>query len=130
MAVKPSLPGDKGAAYKGETQGDGKPEKFAKPYEEVDGGIMGGIGHTHDDIGEKSGFEASTDAYIVKKGTPYGEAAKFNLMPPGMDINDQPVSDIRDMPMKKVTSESYDGDGWEPAPKDLAEGYGPKGSLA
>jgi hypothetical protein len=129
MSVQPKLPGDAKPVYKGEVEANTKGNKFAKPFEEVDGGIanMSGL---HNDIGEKSGFEANTDAYIVKKGTPYGEAAKLNIMPPGMDINDQPVRDIRDMQLKKVISESYPGDGWEPAPRDLAEGYGPKGSLA
>ena len=61
---------------------------------------------------QRVGFEASTSAYIVKKGTPEGESAHFNAMPPGMNIEDQVVADIRPMPMKKLTSESYPGDGW------------------
>lgn len=130
MAVKPNLPAAKGAMYKGEMEAQTKGNKFAKPFEEVDSGIGGGIGALHDDIGEKSGFQADTDAYIVKKGMAYGEAAKLNIMPPGMDISDQPYADIRSMPLKKVTSESYGGDGWEPAPIDTEESTGPKGSLA
>jgi hypothetical protein len=129
MSVQPKLPADAKPVYKGEVAATTTGNKFAKPFEEVDSGVMN-MGGLYNDIGEKSGFEASTDAYIVKKGTPYGEAAKFNVMPPGMDINDQPVRDIRDMSLKKVISESYPGDGWEPAPRDLNEGYPAKGSLA
>jgi hypothetical protein len=130
MSTKPNLPAAKGAVYKGELAGDGQSEKFAKPFEEVDSGILGGIGHTHDDLGEKSGFEANTDAYITKKGMAYGEAAKLNMMPPGMDISDQPYSDIRNMPLKSYTGgESFPDDGW-PSPKDLDDNPSPKGSLA
>lgn len=118
MAVKPSLPGGKSPTYSGEMRGKAAPEKFAKPMGDVESGLheMGG---THNDIGEKSGFQ--TDGYLVKKGTPYGEAAKFNMMPPGMDINNQEVCDIRDMPFKEITDMSYPGDGWEPAPRDIPE---------
>lgn len=56
-----------------------------------------------------SGFQ--TSGYINKKGTPHGEAAKFNNMPPGMDIDNQPMADINDMPMKRVVSGSFPGDG-------------------
>lgn len=48
---------------------------------------------------------------IDKKGTPQGEAARFNKMPPGMDITNQEVADIRDMPMRKLTDLSYPTDG-------------------
>lgn len=58
---------------------------------------------------EKTGFV--TEGYIDKKGTPNGADAKFNEMPPGMMI-EQPLSDIRDMPMKKITDLSYPGDGY------------------
>lgn len=57
-----------------------------------------------------TGFEKS--GYIVKKGTPDGDNTKFNVMPPGQDIEDQPVKDIRAMPLKTVTGISYPGDGW------------------
>jgi hypothetical protein len=128
MATKPNLPGDKAPAYKGEMTGDGGSEKFAKPFEAVDQGVTGLAG-TQDDIGEKSGFTGDTAGYIVKKGMAYGEAAKLNIMPPGMDINDQPYRDIRDMPMKTYSGGvSFPGDGW-PNPKDLAEGYASKGSV-
>jgi hypothetical protein len=52
-----------------------------------------------------------TMSYIDKKGTPQGESAAFNQMPPGMDIDDQKVADIRDMPMKRITPMGYEGDG-------------------
>ncbi len=77
-----------------------------------------GMGHTMNDIGEKSGFQ--TEGYIVKKGTPQGEGAKFNLMPPGMDITNQDITDQRNMPMKKLTDLDYPGDGaW--AHRDIPE---------
>lgn len=51
--------------------------------------------------------------YIVKKGTASGEGAKFNKMPPGMDINDQTGSDIRPMEIKFWSGgDSFPGDGW------------------
>lgn len=90
MAVKPNLP---------PMQSGGQPPNI------VD------MQSLHNDIGEKSGFQ--TDGYIDKKGTPYNEAARFNHMPPGMDIDNQDNADIRDMQMKTVVDTSYPGDGWE-----------------
>ena len=78
-----------------------------------------GLGGTHNDIGEKSGFEVT--GYIDKKGTPYGDSATFNKLPPGMDITQQAVTDQRSMPLKKLIDESYPGDGWSPKPRDLPE---------
>ena len=127
MSTKPNLPSGKGQSNKGELANYAR-EKFAKPFEEVDGGIEGGFTGTANDIGEKSGFESTTDSYIVKKGMVFGEAAKLNIMPPGMDISDQPYADIREMPFRKVMGLSYPGDGWPD--KDLVENTGPQGSLA
>lgn len=93
-------------------------EKFAEPMQVVPAHISG-IGGTYDDIGEKSGFV--TDGYLDKGGTPYGEAAKFNFLPPGMDISNQENVEIHSMPMRKLVDESYPGDGWMPKPRDLAE---------
>lgn len=59
---------------------------------------------------ERVGFQ--TSGYIDKKGTPSGESARFNRLPPGDDIDDQVVADIRNMPMKRVVAQSYPGDGW------------------
>ena len=125
MSTKPDLPSGKGEAYKGEI---GPGQKFAKPYEAVDGGIKG-MDSTKSDIGEMSGFQSNTDSYIVKKGMVYGEAAKLNIMPPGMDISDQPYADIRNMPMRTLVDISYPGDGWQGA-RDLTENVGSKGTLA
>jgi len=36
---------------------------------------------------DRPGFQ--TNGYITKKGTAYGEAAKFNYLPPGQDIDMQ-----------------------------------------
>lgn len=38
--------------------------------------------------------------YLDKKGTPSGMEAKFNVLPPGTNIDDQSVADIRELPMK------------------------------
>jgi hypothetical protein len=109
MATKPKLPAVKGGKYTGQMSGEGGSEKFAHPTHEMTPPIEG-MGGTQNDIGEKSGFQ--TSGYIDKKGTPYGEAAKFNAMPPGSDIDEQAVADIRPMPFKKLVDESYPGDGW------------------
>lgn len=51
--------------------------------------------------------------YIVKKGgIPDPMSNHFNVMPPGMDIEDQPNADIRALPYKEVVGKSYPGDGW------------------
>ncbi len=113
MAVKPKLPGTSGGKAAGQMKGPAKREKFAEPHE-MHSDTIEGMGGVHNDIGEKSGFQDS--GYIDKKGTEYGEAAKFNMMPPGMDIENQMTADIRSMPFKKVVDISYPGDGWEPTP--------------
>lgn len=82
-------------------------------------GKIGGMKSLRNDIGEASGF--ITDGYLDKRDTPYGEAAKFNFLPPGMDISNQETAEIHDMPMRKLTDLSYPGDGWSPAPRDVAE---------
>jgi len=77
-----------------------------------------GMGGGGQNLGEKTGFV--TDGYIDKKGTPYGEAAKFNKMPPGMDISNQDVAEINTMSLKRVVDMSYPGDGWG-SEKDVPE---------
>lgn len=116
----PKLKGyrNQGPTNDGQMRGNAQPDKFADPLEPFPGPI-GGMGGLHNDIGEKSGFQ--TTGYIDKQGTPYGEAAKFNFLPPGMDISNQENAEIHAMPLKKVTSESYPGDGWMPAPRDIPE---------
>lgn len=51
--------------------------------------------------------------YLVKKEVPFGVTANFNSLPPGMDIEDQEVADIRKMPMKRITPAGFPGDGWD-----------------
>lgn len=52
--------------------------------------------------------------YLVKKGTPYGVNAFFNTLPPGMDIEDQELADIRKMELKDIVDHTgYSGDGWK-----------------
>jgi hypothetical protein len=110
MAVKPSLPSGKGQANVGQLNNYAK-EKYAEPFEAVDNGVSG-MGSIKNDIGEKSGFDADSSAYLVKKGMVYGEAAKLNIMPPGMDIADQPYADIRDMALVEYQGGvNFPGDG-------------------
>ena len=111
---QPKMPAKMGGSNKGQI---GPSESYAKPLHEVTRNIVD-MESMKNDIGEASGFQ--TSGYIDKKGTPYGEAAKFNLMPPGMDIANQEVVDIRDMPMKSITDSGYEGDGGF-APRDVGE---------
>lgn len=51
--------------------------------------------------------------YLAKKGLDFGVNAFYNSLPPGMDIEDQEVSDIREMKMVVYdTGLGYPGDGW------------------
>jgi len=60
---------------------------------------------------EKAGINSS--GYIDKKRTPSGMSAKFNKLPPGTDIEDQEVADIREQPLKEIVDgKGYPGDGW------------------
>jgi len=56
------------------------------------------------------GFDANGSCFY-KFGTPYGEKAMFNQLPPGPDITDQSFALINEMPLKTVTGMSYPGDG-------------------
>jgi hypothetical protein len=51
--------------------------------------------------------------YLDKKGTPSGDEARFNFLPPGMNIEDQHDTDIPEQPLKMFESGSlsYPGDG-------------------
>lgn len=49
--------------------------------------------------------------YINKKGTPSGEKAMFNELPPGENIEKQKVSAVKEtesMPLKKITPLGYE----------------------
>lgn len=60
---------------------------------------------------DKTGINDS--GYLVKKGTPYGVDVFFNTLPPGSDITDQELADIREESMKTWTGGlSFPGDGW------------------
>lgn len=53
------------------------------------------------------------NGYIAKKGLEYGVNALYNSLPPGMDIEDQELSDIREMQMVVYQGGvSFPGDGW------------------
>lgn len=60
---------------------------------------------------DKSGIK--DQGYLTKKGTPSGLDARFNMLPPGMNIDDQKLCDIREEPMKLYSGGlSFPGDGW------------------
>lgn len=50
--------------------------------------------------------------YLVKKGLPYGVNAFYNSLPPGMDIEDQEITDIREEPFKYLVDHTG-FDGWD-----------------
>jgi hypothetical protein len=57
---------------------------------------------------DRPGFQ--TSGYINKKGTCYGEAARFNYLPPGQDIDNQENADIHDMKqLNLVDFRGFDG---------------------
>lgn len=93
---------------------------FAKPMNMGAPAKIAGLDGLYNDIGEVSGF--ITDGYLDKSHTPYGEAAKFNFLPPGMDIDNQENAEINQMTMHSyMGGESYPGDGWMPKPRDVKE---------
>jgi hypothetical protein len=59
---------------------------------------------------DKAGIH--NEGYLVKKGTPHGVNAMFNSLPPGMDIEDQELTDQRKMELKTIVGLGYPGDGW------------------
>ena len=106
------------ANYTGQVKGRSE-ERFAKPMNEGPPSAIRGMEATHNDIGELSGF--ITDGYLDKQGTAFGEAAKLNFLPPGMDISNQVHAEINEMPLRQLVGQSYPGDGWMPSPRDIPE---------
>lgn len=61
---------------------------------------------------EKSGIKNT--GYLTKKGTDSGLEARFNYLPPGMNIEDQDCADIRGQELKNYSGGlGYPGDGWQ-----------------
>jgi len=110
---------NEGGKNEGQMRGNAQADKFANPMNDGVVASVVGLSGTFNDIGELSGF--ITDGYLDKGGIPYGEAAKFNFLPPGMEIDNQENAEIHEMPLRKLTAESYPGDGWMPAPRDIPE---------
>ena len=53
------------------------------------------------------------NGYLVKKGLEFGVNAFYNSLPPGMDIEDQEITDQREMQMVVYEGGvSFPGDGW------------------
>lgn len=59
---------------------------------------------------DKTGIH--NNGYLAKKGTPFGVNAFFNTLPPGMDIEDQEIGDIREQPMHDLVDHTG-FDGWK-----------------
>lgn len=60
---------------------------------------------------DKAGIKNS--GYLTKKGVESGLNARFNYLPPGMDIEDQRCADIRGQEMVNYKGGiTYPGDGW------------------
>jgi len=56
--------------------------------------------------------------YLAKKGLEFGVNAMYNTLPPGMDIEDQELVDIRKMEMAVYEGGlGYPGDGWVMRPR-------------
>lgn len=73
----------------------------------ADEGVLPGSGGESLD---KAGIKDT--GYLVKKGLPFGVNAFYNSLPPGMDIEDQEITDQRKMELKTVVNLGYPGDGW------------------
>jgi hypothetical protein len=66
--------------------------------------------------------------YLVKKNLEFGVNALYNSLPPGMDIEDQEISDIRAMEMKVYDKGlGYPGDGWTKSEQDSTQDLGRPG---
>ena len=56
---------------------------------------------------------ARNSGYLAKKGLEFGVNAFYNSLPPGMDIEDQELCDIRKMELRVFEGGlGYPGDGW------------------
>jgi hypothetical protein len=110
----------KGAMSKGALTQNVPLDNDQVPYGQVgkDGTVRGMQSLTTENL-DDAGFSAD-GRHIVKHGTPYGEAAIFNYLPPGMDISNQTMALINQMPLKKVTEIQYPGDGGFPV-RDIPE---------
>lgn len=101
----------KGPVDDGQVKGNGaRGDGYAMPFQAYDTGKIKGMDSLESENLDRPGFE--TSGYITKKGTPYGEAAKLNFLPPGMDITNQEITDQRNLKLKEITARGYPGDGW------------------
>ena len=116
MANSSNKTGGNNGVYSGEMK-EAVSAPFAAPETMGAPNPITGMGGTYNDIPEKSGFV--TDGYLYKGDTPYGEAAKLNFLPPGMEIDNQEIARIYPMELKKLTEESYPGDCWMPKPGNV-----------
>lgn len=73
------------------------------------------------DSAEMAGNElvgVRNSGYLAKKGLEFGVNALYNTLPPGMDIEDQELCDIRKMEMVCYEGGvSFPGDGWVKRPR-------------
>lgn len=105
--------------YAGQLKESGQ-ETFGNPMNMGAPAHIVGLAGTYNDIGEMSGF--ITEGYLDKNGTPYGEGAKLNYLPPGMDIDNQMMLEVHTMSLRTYGGGvSYPDDGWMPKPRDVKE---------
>ena len=74
-------------------------------FERDKGGINGrlqGMQSLESENLDRPGFDAD-NRQIYKGGIPFGEAAMFNQLPPGHDIDDQAFALINQMPLRLYT---------------------------
>ena len=90
----------KQAMHKGVlTQGfDNTSDETPGQYNSTIGKIPGMQSMTGEAL-DKPGWQADGQQ-IYKFGTPYGESAQFNYLPPGMDISNQANALINNMPLR------------------------------
>jgi hypothetical protein len=73
------------------------------------------------DSAEMAGNEmvgVRNNGYLAKKELEFGVNALYNTLPPGMDIEDQELADIRKMEMAVYEGGlGYPGDGWVKRPR-------------
>ena len=109
----------KGGMKSGSLNSDSRMDNSGNSYTGDAQGVIGNMTSIQSENLDDPGFTAD-GRHIFKHGTPYGESAQFNYLPPGMDISNQTMCLINDMPMRKLVDVTYPADGAF-APRDVPE---------
>lgn len=117
-----TMKGDAGAPVPAGQRGASKVGQITESYSNTDvferdriggsavNGKIEGMNSHMRELLDDPGFEADGQ-WIRKNGTPYGEGAMFNQLPPGMDISDQAYALINNMPLRMYQGGvTYPGD--------------------